>query len=159
MGFTHGGCRVRQQAPWYDGLAITHAACLYRKVFFSSFFNLILDSLSGLLRSASKAQIQFASRISSWEKILVWSYRGDSFWSSLSNLHGSSTREFFSTTRCDWEKINCFWALNFELSLRRNLDCSLEFHRTLKIIARTLREVVNRERLYSTNALVCWGND
>jgi len=32
----------------------------------------------------------------------------------------------------------------------------LEFHRTLKIIARILREVVNRERLCGTNAF-CFG--
>ena len=32
--------------------------------------------------------------------------------------------------------------------------CSLEFHRTLKIITRILGEVVNRERLCGTNALL-----
>ena len=35
----------------------------------------------------------------------------------------------------------------------RLFACSLEFHRTLKIIARTLSEVVNRERLCGTNAV------
>jgi len=34
--------------------------------------------------------------------------------------------------------------------------CSLEFHRTLKIITRILREVVNRERLCGTNTF-CFG--
>ena len=32
--------------------------------------------------------------------------------------------------------------------------CSLEFHCTLKIIVRTISEVVNRERLCGTNALI-----
>ena len=35
--------------------------------------------------------------------------------------------------------------------------CSLEFHRTLKIIPRTLREVVNRERLCCTIAFYFTG--
>ena len=34
---------------------------------------------------------------------------------------------------------------------------SLEFHRTLKIIARILREVVNRERLCGTNTVFSAG--
>ena len=58
--------------------------------------------------SKLKSNLFFPSRISWWKKILVWSYRGDSRESFKTNLHGISTREFFSTTRCDWEKRNCF---------------------------------------------------